>query len=112
MPAYGCAALYSGDRLVSIPMVRMGAKKTALGAHRDLAIFRRPCEPLLNVRMGPSAAAAWGRPWRDGPTGGEGAVYVACSTLCFARAPLARPLPITAELDSRKLASPIHHQRP
>src|SRR5262245_20481215 len=42
----------------------------------------------------------------------EGAVYVACSTLCFARYPLERALRIIGELEFSKVDVAIHEQGP
>src|SRR5207249_976401 len=42
----------------------------------------------------------------------EGAVYVACSTLCFARLPLDRALRLIGELEFSKLDVAIHEDGP
>ena len=49
---------------------------------------------------------------RPEPTQTEGAVYVACSTLCFARHPLERALRIIGELEFSKLDVAIHESGP
>src|SRR5947209_3093816 len=42
----------------------------------------------------------------------EGALYVACSTLCFARLPLERALRLIGELEFSKLDVAIHEEGP
>src|SRR5271169_5484899 len=53
------------------------------------------------------------RPRRlSSPRRTEGAVFVACSTLCFARLPLDRALRLIGELEFSKLDVAIHEQGP
>src|SRR5258707_11552232 len=42
----------------------------------------------------------------------EGAVYVACTTLCFAKYPLERALRVIGELEFSKVDVAIHEQGP
>src|SRR5271157_3379232 len=69
----------------------------------------------MNVRRA-RALAAVGRPWRAGSClhdpSGEGTVFVACSTLCFARAPLDRALRMIGELEFSKVDVAIHEDGP
>src|SRR5262245_52702815 len=72
----------------------------------------QPGLPPDGPRRYSPAAQGSVRPARPSTHATEGAVYVACSTLCFARHPLERVLRIMAELEFSKVDVALHERGP